>query len=88
MYSRMKITEHNLVIFQIIGQNASGRRIFVTSPRFTPGVPFTLSIITSTQNGESNLLAPFPDLQSQAVSAGCNSIISVDKIHVSLFSPV
>lgn len=71
----------NLLI--IAGQNSSHNRIFVTTPRFVPGIPFTVSTITSIQSGDSNLLAPFPNIQSQNITAGCGSIISVDKIHVS-----
>lgn len=48
------------------GRETGGYRVFVTTPRVRQGIPATLSTVTAVRSGNSFLLAPFPNWQSQA----------------------
>lgn len=57
------------------------KRVFVSLPRFKPGVPATLATVTDQRSEDGNLLAPFPNWEAQK-EGNCNGVTSVYRMKV------
>lgn len=62
-------------------KSSTKRRVFVSLPRFKPGVPATLATITGQRTEDGNLLAPFPNWEAQK-EGNCNGVTSVYRMKV------
>lgn len=55
-------------------------RVFVTSPQWLDGVPFSLSLVTKAHGPGGHLLVPYPNWSWHTLS--CESIVSVYRVAV------
>lgn len=62
----------------------SNSRIFVTIPRFTPGIPITFGVVTSAGANGGPIIQPYPNYDSQSSHGqNCDGITSVFRVAVS-----
>jgi hypothetical protein len=65
----------------VAGVKAWGESVFVTVPRWKPGVPATLNVVYVNAKGIP-LLRPFPDLACQNLTTNSNAIMYVQSMEV------
>lgn len=59
------------------------RRIFTTIPRFLPGIPFSLAVVTNRQGSNGPFIQPFPSYSwHTAHGSNCDNITSAFRIAV------
>ena len=68
----------------LVGQGED--KVFVTIPRFKPGVPSTLSTVIKSENGKP-LLSPYPDWSWHREGV-CDGITSVFRVQVCLLCTI
>lgn len=63
---------------------ASRKKTFVTFPRFGPGVPFSLGVISNELGTSGYKILPYPDYATQSAT-NCNGIINSFRVAVSIY---
>lgn len=61
------------------------KQIFVTFPRFGPGVPFSLGVISAQMGTSGYKIEPYPDYPTQSATNCNNGIINSFRVAVSIF---
>lgn len=61
----------------------SRKKVFVTFPRFGPGVPFSLGVISNEIGTSGYKILPYPDYATQSAT-NCNGIINSFRVAVSI----
>lgn len=60
-----------------------GSRIFTTTPRFTPGIPYTLAVVSDKNEANGPVLQPYPDYSwHKAHGSDCDKITSVFRVAI------
>ncbi|XP_004530124.1 protein yellow isoform X2 [Ceratitis capitata] len=64
-------------------QQAKGSRVFVTIPRFQTGIPYTLAVVSDSNEANGPVLQPYPDYSyHNAHGRDCNKITSAFRVAI------